>query len=112
AVLKVGAFGALNVLQLQLIAFVAASLVAGFGAASLAGYGAASRLEILQIPILFGVGSAVIAMVATSLGAGQRPRARRVAWTGGFVSTAIGMAFAAIALLAPEAWMRLFTADG
>jgi putative MATE family efflux protein len=111
AVLKVGAFGALNVMQMQVIAFVATSLVAGFGAATLAGFGAALRLEILQIPILFGVGSAVIAMVATSLGAGDRMRGRRVASTGALVSTGIGLVFAAIALLCPEAWLRLFTAD-
>lgn len=111
AVLSVGAFGALNVVQMQLIAFVATSFVAGFGAAALAGFGAALRLEILQIPILFGVGSAVIAMVATSLGAGDRLRGRRVAWTGALVSTAIGLGFAAVALVWPEAWLRLFTDD-
>ena len=111
AILRVGAFGALNVVQMQLIAFIATSFVAGFGAAALAGFGAALRLEILQIPILFGVGSAVVAMVATSLGAGNRLRGRQVAWTGALVSTAIGLAFAAVALLCPEAWLRLFTAD-
>jgi Na+-driven multidrug efflux pump len=111
AVLKVGAFGALNVAQMQLIAFVATSFVAGFGAAALAGFGAALRLEILQIPILFGVGSAVVAMVATSLGAGNRARGRRVALTGALVSAGIGLAFSAIALLWPEAWLRLFTTD-
>ena len=111
AILRVGAFGALNVVQMQLIAFIATSFVAGFGAAALAGFGAALRLEIQQIPILFGVGSAVVAMAATSLGAGDRARGRRIAWTGALVSTAIGLAFAVVALGWPEAWLRLFTAD-
>jgi Na+-driven multidrug efflux pump len=70
-----------------------------------------ARLEYIQIPLVFGVGSALVAMVGTNVGAGRIARAERVAWVGagiaGSVTGAIGLAFA----LFPRAWMGLFTTD-
>jgi len=111
AILGVGALAALNVLQWQIAAFAVTAAVAGFGAATLAGYGAAIRLELLMYPLSFALGSATIAMVATNVGAGARPRARRIAGTAVALSTALGAVFALIALMLPLPWMRLFTHD-
>src|SRR4029434_246042 len=74
-------------------------------------YGMGARLEYIQIPLVCGVGAALVAMVGTNVGAGRIARAERVAWVGaglaGGVTGAIGLAFA----LFPRAWMGLFTAE-
>lgn len=110
-ILGVGVFSALNVLQFQFTTLVMTAFVGGYGAAELAGFGAALRLELLQIPIVFAFGSAVIAMTATNAGAGATQRVRQVVWTGAGVATAIGLLFGAIALLLPRVWMGLLTDD-
>ena len=58
---------------------VVTSLVGAFGTLALAGYGAGARLEYLQIPLVFGMGTALVTMVGMNVGAGQAARARRVA---------------------------------
>lgn len=110
-ILKVGVLASLNLIQLQATFLGLTSLFAVFGPAALAGFGAANRLELLQIPITFGVGSAVITMVATNIGAGRRDRAQRIAWAGCTVSVGIGAVFATIAMLWAESWMALFSSD-
>jgi Na+-driven multidrug efflux pump len=111
AILAIGGFNALTVVQLQMTSFIVTAMVATLGTAALAGYGAAVRLELLQLPILFGLGSAMIAMIATNIGGGARARAQRIAWSGIALCTVIGLAFAVVALCRPEAWLRLFSAD-
>lgn len=110
-VLRVGLLAALNVLLMQATSMLGTALVAGFGATTLAGYGAAQRLELLQLPITFAFGAAVVTMVAANLGAGQPDRAAAVARSGMVISGAIGLVFGAIALLLPDGWMRLFVSD-
>ena len=61
---------------------VATAFVGSFGTAALAGYGVAARLEYILVPIAFGFGTALTAMVATNMGAGNAKRALRVAWLG------------------------------
>ncbi len=56
---------------------VATAFVGSFGTAALAGYGVAARLEYILVPIAFGFGTALTAMVATNMGAGNLPRAVR-----------------------------------
>ena len=41
-----------------------------------------ARLEYLQIPLVFGLGAALVTMVGTNIGAGHLARAQRVAWVG------------------------------
>ncbi|WP_125182709.1 MATE family efflux transporter [Minwuia thermotolerans] len=109
AILKIGVLASLNTIQLQATFLGLTSLFALFGPAALAGFGAANRLELLQIPITFGVGSAVIAMIATNAGAGLQDRVRAIAWAGCGISALIGLVFAGVAILLPEGWMRLFS---
>jgi putative MATE family efflux protein len=110
-ILRVGAPGALNTVFTNLTVVLLTGLVGPFGVHALAGYGMGARLEYIQIPLVFGVGSALVAMVGTNVGAGRLARAERVAWIGaalaGGVTGAIGLAFA----LFPQAWMGLFTAE-
>ena len=110
-ILRVGAPGALNTVFTNLTVVVLTGLVGPFGSAALAGYGMGARLEYLQIPIVFGLGSALVAMVGTSVGAGDRARAVRVAWVGGAMAAGITGLIGILAALFPRAWLGLFTAD-
>lgn len=109
AILKVGLFSGLNILQFQITTVILTGYVAHFGATTLAGFGAALRLELLQIPLIFAFGSAIITMTASNLGAGQVARVAAIARLGLLLATGIGLGFAALAGLAPGAWMALFT---
>lgn len=111
ALVRVGLLASLNLIQIQATFLGLTALFAGFGAASLAGFGAANRLELLQIPTTFAIGSAVIAMIATNAGAGRHDRVRAIAWTGGAISVGIGMIFGAVAIFLPRSWMGLFGDD-
>ncbi|MGH7368133.1 MAG: MATE family efflux transporter, partial [Candidatus Rokuibacteriota bacterium] len=110
-ILRVGAPGSLNTVLTNLTIVVLTSLVAPFGAATLAGYGMGARLEYLQIPIVFGLGAGLVTMVGTSVGAGDRARALRVAWVGAAMAAAVTGAIGLLAALFPLAWLGLFTSD-
>jgi len=82
-IVRVGAPGSLNTILTNLTVVLLTGLVGPFGATALAGYGLGARLEYLQIPIVFGLGSGLVTMVGTSMGAGHRARAQRVLrWKG------------------------------
>ena len=72
-ILGVGAFAAITSLQTNVIIALATALVAtAAGAGAAAGYGTGARLEYLLIPIVFGLGAPLVALVGTNIGAGQR----------------------------------------
>jgi putative MATE family efflux protein len=111
-ILGVGAVAALTSLQTNVTIAVATALTAftaGPGAA--AGYGTGARLEYLLIPLVFGLGAPLVAMVGTNVGAGQRQRALRVALVGGAIAFAATGAIGVAAALWPEAWLTLFSTD-
>ena len=58
-------------------------VVGAFGPAAIAGYGVGTRLEYLLVPLAFGFGGPLVALVGTNIGAGHRERALRAAWIGG-----------------------------
>ncbi len=87
------------------------ALVAPFGSEAIAGYGAGGRLEYLLIPIVFGVGSALVPLVAASDGAGDRERVRRLTRAGAALGTGACGLVGLTAALFPAGWMGLFTAD-
>jgi Na+-driven multidrug efflux pump len=107
----VGAPGSLNTVLTNLTVVVLTALVGPFGATALAGYGLGARLEYLQIPIVFGLGSGLVTMVGTSIGAGDRARAVRVAWVGAAMAAGITGVIGILAALFPLAWLGLFTTD-
>jgi Na+-driven multidrug efflux pump len=110
-ILRVGAPGALNTVFTNLTVVVLTGLVGGFGPAALAGYGMGARLEYLQIPLVFGFGAALVAMVGTSTGAGQHARAERIAWTGAALAAGVTASIGLLGALFPRGWLGLFTAD-
>ena len=81
-ILGVGLLSAIGTIQVNLTVTFVTAAVGRFGADAIAGYGIASRLEYIQIPLLFGLGTAVVTMVGINIGAGQMARARRIAWIG------------------------------
>ena len=87
------------------------ALVAPFGTEATAGYGAAGRLEYLLIPVVFGVGSALVPLVAASDGAGDIGRVRRLTRAGAAMGAGACGLVGFTAALFPSAWMALFTSD-
>ncbi len=110
-ILRVGLVAALVTLQTNAAIAVATGLVGGFGAAAIAGYGTASRLEYLLVPITFGLGAPLVAMVGTNIGAGQHERALRAAWIGAAIAFGICEAIGLGAAAFPTAWLSLFDRD-
>src|SRR4029077_6177439 len=110
-ILRVGLPGSLNTVFTNLNVVLLTSLVGPFGTFALAGYGVGARLEYLQIPLVFGLGSALVTMVGTNVGAGQRAPALRVAFVGGAMAFALTETIGLAAALLPGAWMGLFTRD-
>lgn len=82
-----------------------------YGTAVVAAYGIAARLEYILVPIAFGMGSALTAMVATNLGARQAARAKHATWAGAVLVLGVTGAIGVVAALWPQAWMVMFTSD-
>lgn len=60
-----------------------------FGESALAGYGVGSRIAFLMIPLVFGFGAAMTAMVGTNVGAGKIERTEKIGWIGSSLAAAI-----------------------
>jgi putative MATE family efflux protein len=110
-ILRVGLPASLSPVISNASIAVTTAFVGSYGTAALAGYGVAARLEYILVPIAFGFGTALTAMVATNMGAGQTVRAVRVAWAGGALVAAITGAIGLATAIAPALWMGLFTTD-
>ncbi|MBN8493334.1 MAG: MATE family efflux transporter [Burkholderiales bacterium] len=110
-ILRVGLAGSVSTVATNLSIAVVVALVGAFGSAAIAGYGTASRLEYLLIPLVFGIGAPLVAMVGTCIGAGQRERAMRAAWIGAALCFAMAEAIGLLAAAFPHAWLRLFSDD-
>lgn len=111
AILRVGAPASLSPVLSNGSIAVATALIGSYGTAALAGYGVAARLEYVMIPIAFGFGTALTALVATNMGAGQHERALRATWTGGGVVAAITGLIGIAAAIHPALWMNHFSGD-
>lgn len=82
-----------------------------FGTTAVAAYGISARLEFLMIPLAFGVGSALTALVGRSVGGGDWRTARRTAWVGALLALLIAGSVGAAVGLAPGQFATLFTQD-
>jgi putative MATE family efflux protein len=112
SILNVGAVAAVTSLQTNVIIALATALVAtAAGPAAAAGYGTGARLEYLLVPLVFGLGAPLVALVGTNIGAGQHERALRIAFIGGAIAFAITEAIGVAAAVWPNAWLTLFSAD-
>lgn len=111
AILGVGLVGIVSTVATNLTIAVSTSLVGGFGTAAIAGYGTASRLEYLLVPLVFGLGAPLVAIVGTCIGAGQRERALHAAWAGAAIAFLMAESVGLLAAAFPHAWLSLFDTD-
>jgi putative MATE family efflux protein len=107
-ILRVGMVAALITVGTNLTIGIATALVGQFGPAAIAGYGTGSRIEYLLIPLVFGLGGPLVAMVGTNIGAGQRNRALRTTWIGAAIAVILCETIGLTAAAFPGAWLSLF----
>ena len=92
-ILKVGVPGLINVVITNLSVVVLTGIAGQLGRETAIGYALGARLEYILIPLAFGFGTSVVAMVGTNWGARQfrrdattlrggsiRPRTRSLEW--------------------------------
>jgi putative MATE family efflux protein len=110
-ILRVGLFGAISTVATNLAIGIATALAARYGSAAIAGYGTAARLEYLLVPLVFGLGGPLVAMVGTCIGAGLRERALRATWIGAAIAFSVTELIGLAAALFPRQWLLLFDHD-
>ena len=107
-ILRVGFIASLNAMLTVVTIVLMVGAVGRHGADALAGYGLGARLEFLMIPVVFGIGAAMTAMVGANIGAGQPRRAKAIAWAGSLAAAVIVGAIGAAVALWPGLWLGLF----
>jgi putative MATE family efflux protein len=110
-ILRVGGISVLNAFQTVVTAVILTGFVGRHGAAAIAGYGVGLRLELLQIPLVFAVGQALVVLVGTHVGAGHAARAKRIAWLGAGLGASVSLVIGVAVAIFPRAWVGLFSAD-
>ena len=111
-ILRIGALSSVqSVLSNVIIAGATAIIALRLGVAAVAGFGTGVRLEYLLIPVVFGIGAPMVALVATNAAAGRQDRARKIALTGAVLAFGVTEAVGLIAALFPVAWLTLFSAE-
>jgi putative MATE family efflux protein len=111
-ILRVGLVAAFTSLLTNITIATATAMVGSVGGPdAVAGFGTGARLEYLLIPLVFGFGAPIVALVGTNIGAGQRGRALRIALIGGAISFAVTEAIGLLAAAEPRAWLGIFGSD-
>jgi putative MATE family efflux protein len=110
-ILRVGLVAALVTVATNATIAISTGFVGQFGPAAIAGYGVGSRLEYLLVPLAFGFGGPLVALVGTNIGAGQRQRALRAAWIGAAIAAGLTEVIGLCAAAFPHAWLTLFDTD-
>lgn len=107
-ILGVGSLASINTVLTVLTIVLMVAMVGRYGEAALAGYGLGARLEFLMIPVIFGIGAAMTAMVGANIGAGNKDRALRIAWTGSLAAAAIVGSIGLLLAFFPDLWLGIF----
>jgi putative MATE family efflux protein len=108
-ILRVGGVASISTLQTNLTVLLTTALVGiAAGPEAIAGYGTGNRLEFLLVPLVFGLGAPLVALVGTNIGAGQKERALRIALTGGVIAFSLSETVGVAAAIWPTAWLGLF----
>ncbi|WP_341990806.1 MATE family efflux transporter [Azorhizobium sp. AG788] len=111
-ILRVGAVAAITSVQTNLTIALSTGLVGeAAGVDAVAGFGTGARLEYLLVPLVFGIGGPLVALVGTNIGAGQRERAMHIALVGAGITFAMAETIGLAAALWPAAWLGLFSQD-
>ena len=91
------------------LALFCTTVISIFGTEWTAGFGIAIRLELLLIPIIFGIGGALIAIVGANVGAKKFSRAISMTWKGTFFSVFIVGFIGLFFSVYPDLWTAFFT---
>jgi putative MATE family efflux protein len=110
-ILSVGLVACAMATVSNLTTILVTARIAAHGAAAVAAYGISARMEFLMVPLAFGVGSALTALVGRAVGAGDWALARRTAWTGALLAFAVTGAVGLAVTLFPTATAQAFTTD-
>jgi Na+-driven multidrug efflux pump len=110
-ILAVGAIACTLAAVANLTTILVTAQLKGYGVAAVAAYGIAARLEFLIVPLAFGVGSALTALVGRAVGAGDWPTARRTAWVGGAMALLVSGGVGLLVALWPLQFALFFTSD-
>jgi Na+-driven multidrug efflux pump len=110
-ILAVGAVASALAAVANLTTIAVTAQLRHHGTAAVAAYGVAARLEFVVVPLAFGVGSALTALVGRAVGAGDWALARRIAWIGAALAFAVtGVLGLAVGFFG-RGFARLFTHD-
>ena len=110
-ILQVGGIGLFNSFFMATTVIVVTGFVGRYGTEALAGYGLGARLELMLVPLSFGIGAALTAAVGANFGALQFARARRIAWSGAGVTLLVTGLIGVTVAAAPGLWLDMFTDD-
>jgi Na+-driven multidrug efflux pump len=91
------------------LAMFCTTVISMYGTNWTAGFGIAIRLELLLIPVIFGVGGALIAIVGANVGAKKYSRAVKMTWKGTFFSVLIVGIIGLFFSIYPHLWSSNFT---
>jgi MATE family, multidrug efflux pump len=108
-ILRVGIPASMQPILNNLTLAILTAFVGTLGPTVLAGFGAAVRLEYVQVPLTFGFGAGLLAMVGTNVGAGRWDRAARITWIGAALAASVTGAIGVLAVTWPGGWVALFS---
>ena len=106
---KSGSLASCQSLMTIALALFCTTVISVFGTNWTAGFGIAIRLELLLIPIIFGIGGALIAIVGANVGAKKFSRAIAMTWKGTFFSVFIVGFIGLFFSIYPDLWSAFFT---
>jgi putative MATE family efflux protein len=111
-ILRIGAVASISSLQTNVTIGLATAFVATTaGIDAVAGFGTGTRLEYLLIPMVFGLGAPLVALIGTNVGAGQSERALKIALIGAAIAFGMTETIGLAAAIWPQAWLGLFSAE-
>ena len=110
-ILKQGLLAATQSVMTIVYAMVTTVIFSAYGTDWLAGFGLAVRLELIMVPVIFGIGASMIAIVGAYVGAGRRAEAIAIAWRGVLVNVMLIGTLGLILAVFPNGWCALVGSD-
>ena len=86
-------------------------IFSAYGTDWLAGFGLAVRLELIMVPVIFGIGASMIAIVGAYVGAGRRAGSHCYAWRGVLVNVTLIGTLGVILAVFPDTWCAMVGSD-
>lgn len=101
-ILAVGLPSSINTLTVALVSLQLTGLAAGLGTTELAGFGVSARIESIVLPLIFAIGTSLVALIGIEWGRSNYLQARRYLTVGAVLSfiltTSVGLIMALMPL--------------